>query len=79
MAEQRYLVPFETVTHGSGTARGPKYFAWRFAIAPLAALADAQWELRDYDSESIALVAADVTDEQHAALVAQSDVTEVTT
>jgi hypothetical protein len=63
-----YLVPAVTV----GTTRGPKYFGWRGGPAPLFS---AGWEARDYGSQPLMLLAADMSDPDDALLVAQGDVT----
>jgi len=64
-----YLVPIETV----GSARGPKYFAWRFDPDP-PGLASA-WSLMDYGFMPSGLIfCPDVIASDHTFLAAQSDV-----
>lgn len=63
-----YLVPVVL----SGTARGPKYFAWRNGPPPLFTVG---WEARDYGNEPSMLLAADMSDPDDATLSALSDVT----
>lgn len=77
MAVRFYLVPIEEVSRGPGTARGPKYFAWRFDPDPPALVAGVQWAMRDYGLEPTALLAADVDAAQHTLLTSQADVTAV--
>lgn len=74
MTTRFYILPIEVVDRGGGnSARGPKYFPWRFDPDP-PALVTAQYGLMDYGLMPTALVAADVTTVQHNLLNAQSDV-----
>lgn len=64
-----YILPIEL----NGTARGPKYLNWRYDPDP-PALVTCSWGLMDYGLINAALVAANVTQEQHEALAAEIDV-----
>jgi hypothetical protein len=77
MAIRLYLGPIEEVPTSTGSARGPKYFAWRFDPDPPALLAGVTWEMRDFGLEPTALIATDVTTAQHQSLAAQGDVTAI--
>lgn len=68
MATRFYILPIEQV----GSARGPKYFAWRFDPDPPGL--DVRWGMMDYGLMPTCLLATDVTTAQHNALVANSDV-----
>jgi hypothetical protein len=65
-----YVLPIETVD--GGTKRGPKYFAWRFDPDP-PGLTD-QWSMLDYGLISECVLAANISDVNHAALVLNADV-----
>ena len=66
MAIQFYLLPIEQVNF----ARGPKYLKWRFSPTGL----DVRWSAMDFGLEPVMLVWADVTNPQHTALSANTDV-----
>lgn len=70
MTVRFYLVPIEIV----GSARGPKYFKWRFCQD---CTLDVPRSAMDYGLRPIMLVAADVSAEQHTFLAGQPDVTTV--
>lgn len=55
-------------------ARGPKYFRWKYDPDPPALLDGVAWAMMDYGLINAALLMADVTQEQHEALVAEADV-----
>ena len=69
-----YLVPIETVLQGEGRqARGPKYFAWRYDPDPPGLTA--RWSMMDYGFvDSALLLAHDITQADHDALVLNADV-----
>jgi hypothetical protein len=73
MTIRLYLLPIETGTYLGRSVRGPAYFAFPGDPTP-PALVEARWEMRDYGFEPVALLAADVTPEQHDLLAAQLDV-----
>lgn len=63
-----YLVPIETV----GNSRGPKYFQWQ--EEPGGGII-CSWSMMDYGfSPSALLVAKDITEADHAGLIAHADV-----
>jgi hypothetical protein len=62
-----YIMPILVV---NDNYRGPKYLRWRFNPEGL----DVPWSAKDYGLIDACLVAADVTQEQHEALVAEIDV-----
>ena len=62
-----YILPIITV----GTSRGPKYLRWMLNPDGLPV---AQWAMKDYGLISAALVACNLTQEQHEQLVAEPDV-----
>lgn len=66
-----YILPIED--DGAG-ARGPKYLEWRFDPDPPALVPGIRWSLKDYGLVDAALVAAELTQAQHEALAAESDV-----
>lgn len=70
MTVRFYLLPIET----TGNTRGPKYFKWRFCQD---CTLDVPRSTKDYGLRPTALVAADVTPEQHTFLAGQPDVTSV--
>lgn len=74
MAWEVYIVPIESV----GSARGPKYFPWRFS-AGAPELAGVQWAMMDYGAVPFGIVAADVTPEQDDFLNLQADVRNIPT
>jgi hypothetical protein len=53
-----------------GSARGPKYLKWKYDTTGI----DCRWNLIDYGLIDQAIIAADVTNQQHTALAANSDV-----
>lgn len=63
-----YVLPIEV----TGDRRGPKYLKWRFDPDPPGI--DCRWGLMDYGLIEAALVAADVTTEQHTQLASEPDV-----
>ena len=63
-----YVLPVET----NASARGPKYFAWRFDPDPPGIAC--KWGLMDYGLIDACLLAADITQEQHEQLTANVDV-----
>ena len=71
-----YLVPVETVSiDGGGQWRGPKYFRWRFDPDPPALVQSGTWSMMDYGFVSSALLLAkDITQADHDALVLNADV-----
>lgn len=72
MTIRYYLVPVEEV----GSARGPKYFNWRFCVD---CSLNVPWSAMDYGLRPTMLIATDVTNGQHNGLAAASDVTTVPT
>ena len=66
MAARFYIMPIQVV----GNSRGPKYLKWRENSDGIVC----RWSLMDYGLIDAALVAADVTQEQHEQLVAEPDV-----
>lgn len=68
-----YILPIEQVVDGATTYRGPKYFDWRRDPDP-PALVSTRYALMDYGLINACLIVADVTQEQHDLLVANSDV-----
>jgi hypothetical protein len=62
-----YIMPIMVVNE---TYRGPKYLKWRLNPEGI----DCLWSMKDYGLINAALVAADVTQAQHEALVAEPDV-----
>ena len=65
-----YILPIEQV----GNYRGPEYLPWRFDQNPITELAGVAWGMKDYGAINTAIVAADVTTEQHTLLAAQPNV-----
>lgn len=65
-----YVLPIEQ----NGAYRGPKYFAWRFDPDPPALVEGVRWGMMDYGLIDAALLVADVTQDQHEALVSNPDV-----
>jgi hypothetical protein len=66
MTIRYYIVPIERVDLG----RGPKYFKWRLGTGTITC----QWAMVDYGQVDQAVVAADISDADHATLAAASDV-----
>lgn len=60
-----YLVPIDRV----GDYRGPKYFKWRFGEG-----IDCLWSLKAYGRVDVGLLAADITQTDHDALILNVDV-----
>lgn len=73
MTNRFYLVPMQTNTIDGTLYRGPKYFHWRGTADPNP-LRGIVWDGMDYGLSPSFLVRADLTDEQHAALTANSDI-----
>lgn len=65
-----YLLPIER--NAAGTSRGPKYFAWRYDPDPPGL--SSQWSMKDYGSIDMAILAADITQADHDALILNADV-----
>lgn len=63
-----YLLPIER----NGNGRGPKYFVWRGDPNPPGIAA--RWSMKDYGSIDMAILAADITQADHDALILNSDV-----
>lgn len=65
-----YILPIER--NAAGSARGPKYFSWRFDPDPpgIACL----WSLKDYGSIDMGVLAADILQADHDALILNTDV-----
>ena len=63
-----YILPIERNTEGN--ARGPKYFKWRFSDTGI----DCRWSMKDYGSIDMAVLAADILQADHDALVLNADV-----
>lgn len=61
-----YVLPIQVV----GTARGPKYFKWRYNPDGI----DCQWSMKDYGLIPACLLAANITQGQHDALMLNDDV-----
>lgn len=61
-----YILPVQQV----GNRRGPMYLRWRMNPDGL----DVRWSMKDYGLINAALVAAEVTQDQHEQLVAEPDV-----
>ena len=61
-----YILPIERVDNH----RGPKYFKWRFNETGI----DCRWSMKDYGSIDMAVLAADILQADHDALVLNSDV-----
>lgn len=70
MAIRFYILPIETGTNAS--KRGPKYFAWTFDPDPPGI--NCQWSMKDYGSINMAVLAADIAEADHNALVLNADV-----
>lgn len=62
-----YIMPIMVV---DGNRRGPKYLRWRFYPAGI----NCRWSMTDYGLIDAALVACDLTQDQHEQLVAEPDV-----
>jgi hypothetical protein len=69
MTRRYYILPIEV----NGTARGPKYFPWRFDPDP-PALINEPWAMMDYGLMPTALLTSDLTAQEHSDLTANSDV-----
>ena len=66
-----YLIPIESVTVGETTMRGPKYFKWGGNPAGITC----RWSMMDYGFvPSALLLAHDISDIDHAALILNADV-----
>lgn len=65
-----YIIPIERTVDGS--ARGPKYFAWRFDPDPPGI--DCPWSIIDYGSIDQGVLAADIQQADHDGLVLHADV-----
>jgi len=61
-----YILPIERV----GNARGPKYFRWRYNETGISC----PWSMKDYGSIDMAVLAADILQADHDALVLNADV-----
>jgi len=62
-----YIMPIQVANE---TYRGPKYLKWRWYPDGI----DCRWSMKDYGLIDAALVACDLTQEQHEQLVAEPDV-----
>ena len=62
-----YLVPIETI----GSARGPMYFSWKYNPDGIVC----NWAMMDYGfAPSALLVAKDISESDHAIVIANADV-----
>jgi hypothetical protein len=68
-----YLIPVEVVTQDDGLYRGPKYFTWQHDPDPPGIAC--QWSMMDYGFiNSALLLAKDITQADHDALILNADV-----
>jgi len=65
-----YILPIER--NAAQTARGPKYFTWRFDPDPPGI--DCPWSMKDYGLMDQAVLCADIAAADHTALAANADV-----
>lgn len=71
--DKLYLVPVESVDHSEGLKRGPEYFHWRYDQNPPSI--ECAWSMMDYGfTTSALLLAKDITQVDHDALVLNTDV-----
>lgn len=63
-----YILPIERV----GSSRGPKYFRWQ--IGPTPPGINCPWSMKDYGSIDMAILAADILQADHDALILNADV-----
>lgn len=68
MTVRFYILPIER----NGRYRGPRYFNWSYDPDPPGI--DCQWSIKDYGSIDMGVVAADIADTDHNALILNSDV-----
>jgi hypothetical protein len=64
-----YILPINRIEN----RRGPKYFAWGIGPNKVAGI-ECLWSMKDYGSIDMAILAADIADADHDALVLNNDV-----